>query len=90
MVVINIVLKDCKKRIYFPMLFLRPETEDLIMDNINTINRITGSLLQISNIEPDNDYSQWERQGWKLDQGLYEVAIIEYNQSHTPLLIRWK
>jgi hypothetical protein len=86
--VINIIIKDLQKKTYEPMLFLRPEIERLITENVISIIR-TGKQLQICDIATDFDFQPLEKEGWKPDQGLYEKAILEYNQQHQPLLQRW-
>jgi len=72
------------------MLSLSDETELLICDNINTINK-TGHLLQINSIDFNFSTSEIEKYGWKVDNGLYDKLIIEYNNrvDKEKLLTRW-
>lgn len=88
---INILLQDNKNRLCQKMCFLRDETESLIYDNINTINRIELNLA-LSSIDINFSTSDLEKQGWKVDEGLYDKLIIEYNNrsDKEKLLTRWK
>ncbi len=86
---INILLRDNQNKLFQKMLFLREETELLICENINTINR-RGHQLNINTIDIDTSLDDLERQGYKNDEGLYDRLIIEYNQKNTKLLTRWK
>jgi hypothetical protein len=71
------------------MLFLREETELLICDNINKLNK-TGHQLNINTIDLNSSFEELERQGYRNDDALYDRLIIEYNQQNTDLLTRWK
>lgn len=91
MSLINILLKDNKNKLFQKMLFLREETELLICENINTINKKVV-FLNIHSIDIDSPMTELEKNGWKEDNGLYDKLIIEYNNSaeREKLLTRWK
>lgn len=92
MALLNILLRNNKDKICQKMLSLREETELLICENINTING-ENTYLNINTIDFDFSTSDLERQGWKVDNGLYDKLIIEYNNNQTDknkLLTFWK
>jgi hypothetical protein len=88
---LNILLKDNKNNICQKMLSLREETELLICENINTINK-KELFLSIKTIDFGYSTLDLEHQGWKVDDGLYDKLIIEYNNSSEKekLLKFWK
>jgi hypothetical protein len=88
----NIIVRDNKKKIFHKMLFLREETELLICENINTINRKYEGIFNINTLGEDLSTSYLEDQGWKEDPSLYERLVIEYNnrEDKEKLLTRWK
>jgi hypothetical protein len=86
---ISILLKDNKNSLMQEMLHLREDTELLICDNINTINKDGEHQLNIETLaEGTTDY--WLKRGYKTDNSLYDKLIIDYNQTHTDLLTRWR
>lgn len=86
---ISIILKDNKNKLFQEMMFLRDETELLICDNINTINRTEKQQLQIET-HSDGIDEYWEQRGYKRDNVLYDNLIIEYNQRNDKQLTLWK
>lgn len=86
---ISILLKDKKNKVFQEMMFLKNETELLICDNINQINKEATEQLQIETFA-DGIVEYWENRGYKRDNALYDKLIIEYNQRNDKQLTRWK
>lgn len=86
---ISILLKDNKNKLFQEMMFLRDETELLICNNINIINRVGTERLQIEDFA-DGIAEYWEKEGYKRDNDLYDKLIIDYNQQNDKPLTRWK
>ena len=86
---INIILRDNKNKLFQKMLFLKEETELLICENINKINK-SGHQLNMNTIDIDTPLEDLEKQGYKNDETLYDILIIEYNQQNNDLLTKWK
>jgi len=75
------------------MLFLREDTELLICENVIAINKKDeDACININTIDIDFLTLDLENQGWKIDDGLYEKLIIEYNSRNDieSLLKRWR
>jgi len=86
----NILLKDNKNGLFQEMMFLRDDTELLICENINKINRKDESkYLNIETIS-DGISEYWEKQGYKRDMGLYNRLILEHINKHNELLEMWR
>lgn len=86
---ISIILKDNTNKLFQEMMFLRDDTELLICENINTINRAGTPQFQIET-HADGIAEYWEKRGYKRDNGLYDKIIIDYNQQNEKPLVRWK
>ena len=85
----DIVLKDNINKLFQEMRFLKEETELLISDNINTINRKGTREFQIETHYIGID-EYWKQQGYEIDNELYDKIILEYNQQNEIPLTRWK
>jgi len=88
----SIIVRDNKKKVFHKILFLREETELLICENINIINRKYDGIFNINTLGEDLSTSYLENLGWKEDPSLYERLVIEYNHRDDKerLLTRWK
>lgn len=85
----NIIIKDNQNNLYEVFGHLRDETELLICGNINEINRKMNRQIQIEDyVQGLDDY--WEKRGYKMEPGLYDKLVIEYNQQNEEHLTRWK
>ena len=93
MAIVNIMLKDNKNKVCQKMLFLREDTELLICENINTINKSEPEwFVNIEYIDPDFSTKDMEERGWKINDALYDKLILEYNNKPNieKLLTMWK
>lgn len=86
---ISIIVKDNKEKVFEVLLHLRDDTELLICENINQINRIMNRQLQIETYA-DGIEEYWTERGYQRSQGLYDKIVLEYNQANEDLLTRWK
>jgi hypothetical protein len=85
---IDILLKDNLNKVLQEMRELREETELLIRENINKIN-LKKDYLDIEAFDSET-LKYLINQGYEIDNSLYESLIIEYNNTNTELLTRWK
>lgn len=89
MAIWNIILKDNGRKLYEPMLSLRDEIEALINKNVNTLNK-SGKNLMVHDYA-EKFIEELKKDGWKLEIGLHEKLINEYNNNpnNKVLLDRW-
>ena len=87
----NLFLKNHKTKSYLKMMFLGEETDSLIHKNVSILNS-SGHELQIEDLLPDEMIKDMDRLGWKIDQGMYDRLILEYNNNKPTKeqLTRWK
>ena len=86
---INILLKDFNNKLMQEMCHLREETELLICENINFLNK-NGYDLNIETLS-GKETEYWRERGFSVDNSLYDKLILEYNQKeNVELLTRWK
>ncbi len=85
---ISILLQDHKNKLFQKMLHLSEETELLICQNVNTLNR-SGHQLNISTIDPGTPMNELEMRGYRAEEALYDKLILDYNQENSPLLKMW-
>lgn len=92
MPLLNILLRDNCNKICQKMLSLKEETELLICNNINAINKKNGTAnLKINTIDFNFSTNELVNEGWRFDDGLYDRLIIQYNQDpDTDKLKRWQ
>lgn len=77
---ISILLIDSINKLCQKMLFLRNETELLICNNVNTINRTDNkSQFSISTIESGYDLKHYLDKGYKVDDSLHDRLVLDYN-----------
>lgn len=85
----HILLRDNKNKVFQKMQMLNEETELLISENIIKINK-EGYLLNINSIEFNESTTELENEGWKNDNSLYDRLINEYDRKGKGILTRWK
>ena len=86
----NIILRDNRNKKYQKINQIREETELLIYNNINVLNK-EDPFLTISSIEFNQPTVDLDNSGWKEEDGLYDELIIEYNNNpnSSGLLKMW-
>ncbi|WP_417875824.1 hypothetical protein [Winogradskyella sediminis] len=88
---LNIVVKDHRKKYYSRMHDLREEVELLICENINKMNKIEEMYLQsIQSIDRTTEMTELDKDGWSEDRGLYDRLVFEYQEKTGELMQRWK
>ena len=85
----NFIVRDNHNKLYQTFWGESEERELLISKNIIKIHSITKQHININGVSPNFDSVEHLGPDWKIDQGLYDKLVIDFNNLGGEILSAW-